>query len=154
MDDLLIYLAFYERRTAEVYEKIIPSIENGMARLLLKILAIDSRKHSEIFRMLSGKDIPELPPEAEVGEVAAESIRILKAAEAQIGTKKPVEILESLVRYEKLMNEEYLVEIYVKALDLNAKNGLVKKILRSIADDEDRHKDFLEEAIRLEREAV
>ncbi|MEN3024885.1 MAG: hypothetical protein ABC595_07365 [Candidatus Methanosuratincola petrocarbonis] len=145
------FLAFYEKKTAEVYEKILPSVKDGTARILISILAIDSRKHSEVFRQLSGKEVPEMAPQADVGAVAAEAVKILNEAEGMIGKKPPLEILEGLVRYEKLMNEEYLVEIYSKALDLKQKNGIIKKVLNSIAEDEERHRDFLELALDLEK---
>jgi rubrerythrin len=151
LEGIYSFLAFYERKTAEVYEKIRPSIKNGTARLLISILAIDSRKHSEVFRHLSGGEVPKTAPEADLGPVAAEAVRILDEAESLIGKKAPLEILEGLVKYEKLMNEEYLVEIYAKALDLKQKNGTIKKVLNSIAEDENRHRDFLEQAISLEK---
>lgn len=151
MEGIYSFLAFYERKTAEVYEKILPMIKNSTAKLLISILAIDSRKHSEVFRHLSGERVPERAPEADVGVVAAEAVKILKDAESMIGKKPPLEILEGLVRYEKLMNEEYLVEIYSKAVDLRQKNDAIKKVLNSIAEDEARHRDFLELAVNLEK---
>lgn len=151
MEGIYSFLAFYERKTAEAYEKILPSIKNSTAKLLISILAIDSRKHSEVFMHLSGERVPERAPEADVGVVAAEAVKILKDAEGMIGKKPPLEILEGLVRYEKLMNEEYLVEIYSKAADLRQKNDAIKKVLNSIAEDEARHRDFLELAVNLEK---
>jgi len=55
LEGIYAFLAYYERKTAEVYEKILPSVKNSAARLLISILAIDSRKHSEVFRHLSGE---------------------------------------------------------------------------------------------------
>lgn len=151
MESVYSFLAFYERKTAEVYEKILPSVKNSTARLLISILAIDSRKHSEVFRHLAGGRIPERAPEAEIGEVASEAVKILNEAEGMIGKRQPLEILEGLVRYEKLMNEEYLVEIYANALDPEHKDGVIKKVINSIAEDEARHRDFLELATSLEK---
>jgi len=151
LDNLYSFLAFYELKTAEVYERILPSIKNGTAKLLISILAMDSRKHSEVFRQLSGSAIPESAPRADIGPVAAEAGRILIEAEGSIGKKPSLEILKDLFRYEKLMNEEYLVEIYSKALDLANKDRAVKKVLDSIAEDEERHRCFLEDAVRLEK---
>ncbi|MCQ8892862.1 MAG: hypothetical protein NQU41_05720 [Candidatus Methanosuratincola sp.] len=151
MEGIYAFLAYYERKTAEVYEKILPSVKNSAARLLISILAIDSRKHSEVFRHLSGEKVPERAPEADAGAVAAEAVKILNEAEGMIGKKPPLEVLQGLVKYEKLLNEEYLVGIYAKALDLKQKNGIIKKVLNSIAEDEERHREFLELAVDLEK---
>lgn len=150
MEGVYAFLAFYERKTAEVYEKIIPQMKDKRARILLRILAIDSRKHSEVFREMYGGEIPEKPPKADVGDLAYESAKILEEKEMEIGRREPLEILGELVRYEKLLNEEYLVGIMAAGLKLR-EDEVLKKVLDSIADDEERHANFLLEAIRVEK---
>ncbi|MDI9644342.1 MAG: hypothetical protein QFX35_03880 [Candidatus Verstraetearchaeota archaeon] len=151
MEGVYGFLAFYERKTAEFYEKILPQIKDKTARMLLKILVIDSRKHSEVFRELCGGEIPEEPPKSDIGALALESARILDENEKEIGRKDPLDILTNLVKYEKMLNEEYLVGIQAKGIELVEKREVLKKVFDSIADDEKRHADFLSEAIRLEK---
>ena len=115
LSEIFLCLSHLERETADFYVSLSGRVRDEKVRALLLFIGMDSSKHSNLFKDLSGLESAEAEGcEELLGEMFSECVSLLRELEEKVRGKQEVEeeilpeIIRKLVEYEDKLGEEYL----------------------------------------------
>jgi rubrerythrin len=143
------YLALLEHETSLAYELLAEKCSNIEAKLLLVSLYEDTKKHANIMKAASqafGQIYP--PPmaqcEVEMGQAYMESLSHIRSIRDGLQNGMSLlEALESILKDEKAMSEEYVTLLHAKVRLVEEDDTALRRLLGDIASDEERHQELL-----------
>jgi rubrerythrin len=166
--NVLFCSSLLEKKTYEMYYELSKKIENSVVRTLLVSIAQDSLKHSSLFEEIS-KDFINVPPrekecKRQLGEIWSNIYSVTKLLKDKktLSSEDLLVLIKKLSYVEYYMGEEYSILEKVKTLKYMSKEisdfynvdfedafSLHKKVIDSIINDEQKHRDILIDIVKL-----
>jgi hypothetical protein len=143
------YMALLEYEASLAYELLVEKCNQSGAKLLLVSICEDTKKHANIMKSVCqslGLAYP--PPTArsqdEMGEIYVNSLSHVRSIKLglQVGMSL-FEALKTVLEDEKTMSEEYVSSLHSKLRLAEEDNMALKRILRDIVADEEKHEELL-----------
>ena len=152
-DSSFACLALLEDETCQLFELMVKKAEDSETSLLLDIILQETRKHRELLKHLS-RILKEAPivssQECDMGEWFKQALGLTRAIKAEIQQGMRVtEAARRLIDFEKGIGEEYTTEAHTAARALVQENQAVRKVLESIAAEEEAHAEILQLVTRI-----
>lgn len=143
-------MTLIEYETSLAYELLAEKCSDAGPRLLLISLYEDTKKHASIMKAVSqtlGQVYP--PPmarcELEMGQAYTESLSHVRSVKDRLQRGMSLlEALKSILKDEKAISEEYLTLLHSKVRLIEEDDTGLRRILRDIASDEEKHQEVLE----------
>jgi len=142
-------MAMIEHETSLVCGLLVEKCHDTGARLLLISLYEDTKKHANIMKAISQSLGQAYPPpaarcEAEIGQACEESLSHMRSIRERLQNGMSLsEAVKSMLDHEKVVGEEYLTQMHLKVRLLEERDTALRRILRDIAADEERHVELL-----------
>lgn len=125
----------------------------------MSAITCPTHTHANIMKSVSQTIGQAYPPsgvdcESEMGEAYTESLGSTQSLKQRVQNGMPIfEAMKRILEYEKLLSEEYLIQLHTKVKLIVEEDTALRRILGDVAADEQRHQEVLKLALELVSES-